>query len=204
MFFSLPESHRTSGEPLFGWPHPGGIVAFYDLLDPNIEVTSDAGGTADVLDAEGAAVPGLFLVNSMMVTPGGYKEEAEAFGGADAADGADDAVAQENSISGPSAFNYTAMPFGSKKEFQEWLKEYVLKCRQTMKDKGIPQEKIKEFMADAKVFCPFLLKKFKDLTPYMASNCNADGAIIFEYWPDESASCPSFVYIKGGLIETKC
>ena len=44
----------------------------------------------------------------------------------------------------------------------------------------------------------------QDLTPYMGSNCNADGALAFEYWPDEAAAHPSFVYIKGGLKPTKC
>ena len=44
----------------------------------------------------------------------------------------------------------------------------------------------------------------QDLTPQMGSNCNADGALAFEYWPDEAAAHPSFVYIKGGLKPTKC
>lgn len=46
----------------------GGIIAFYDLLDPNIEVTSDASGILDVLDEEGNAVPGLFMIPSMDVS----------------------------------------------------------------------------------------------------------------------------------------
>ena len=92
------------------------------------------------------------------------------------------------------------MPFGSKAEFKEWIKEYCQKVRQALKDKGKPQEDIKAFMGQAKVFAGFLLKKFKDLTPYMGANCNADGCIIFEYWPDESASNPNFLYIHGGLI----
>ena len=49
---------------------------------------------------------------------------------------------------------------------------------------------------------PFLLRQ--DLTPQMGSSCNADGALCFEYWPDEAQPHPSFVYIKGGLKPTKC
>ena len=75
--------------------------------------------------------------------------------------------------------------------------------RQAMKDAGKPQEEVKAFMSDAKQFAGFLMKKFKDLTPHMAGNCNADGAIIFEYWPDEAASHPNWLYIAGGLKECK-
>lgn len=38
-----------------------------------------------------------------------------------------------------------------KEEFKEWVKNYCGNVRQAMKDKGIAQEKIKDFMADAKV-----------------------------------------------------
>jgi hypothetical protein len=139
---------------------------------------------------------------SQQVTPGGYSAPAEEFGGGDAEE--EEAAQKENSVSGPSAFNYTQMPFNNKNEFKEWLQGYCKNVRQALKDKGVAPEKVKEFMADAKVFAGFLMKKFKDLVPYMQSNCNADGAIVFEYWPDESASTPNFLYIKGGLIETKC
>lgn len=42
---------------------------FYDLLDPNLEVTSAGKPDAclDVLDDEGNAVPGLFMVTSSEV-----------------------------------------------------------------------------------------------------------------------------------------
>jgi ubiquitin C len=175
----------------------GGIKAYYDLLDPQCEITSDASGVLDVLDEEGAAVPGLFMVTSREVMAGGFAlpddDPAEA-----------EAAVKENSVSGPSGFNYTEMPFSSKEEFKEWIKNYCQKIRQALKDKGTDQEIIKSFMNDAKSFAGFLLKKFKDVKPLMGANCNADGAIIFEYWPDEAATCPNFVYIKGGLIETKC
>jgi hypothetical protein len=45
----------------------GGILAFYDLLDPNIEVTSDAAGILEVKDEDGSVVPGLFMVPSTEV-----------------------------------------------------------------------------------------------------------------------------------------
>jgi len=88
-------------------------------------------------------------------------------------------------------------------ELKEWIKSYCQNVRQAHKDAGTPQEEIKAFMADAKNFAGWLLKKYKDLSPYMAANCNPDGCIIFEYWPDESASNPNFVYIAGGLKATK-
>jgi large subunit ribosomal protein L40e len=180
----------------------GGIIAYYDLLEPTVEVTSDAGSVLDVLDDEGNPVPGLFMVDSREVVPGGYEAPKEEFGGG--GDEGDEVAEKENSVSGPSAFNYTPMPFGNKTEFKEWLKGYCQNVRQALKDKGTPQEDVKQFMSDAKSFAAFLMKKFKDLTPYMNSSCNPDASIIFQYWPDEAASTPNFVYIRGGLIETKC
>jgi len=48
-------------------PLSGGILAFYDLLDPNIEVTSDAAGILEVKDEDGSVVPGLFMIPSTEV-----------------------------------------------------------------------------------------------------------------------------------------
>ena len=92
----------------------------------------------------------------------------------------------------------------SKTEFKEWIKGYCQKVRQALKEKGTPQEEVKQFMATAKSFAPFLMKKYKDLTFHMGANCNPDGAIIFEFWPDEAQLQPSFMYIEGGLNQTKC
>ena len=77
--------------------------------------------------------------------------------------------------------------------------------RQCLKDdEGVEPAQVKAFMGEAKVFAGWLLKKYKDITPQMCSSCNADGALVFEYWPDEAQAQPSFVYIKGGLKPTKC
>ena len=177
----------------------GGILAFYDLLDPNCEITSTGNeeGKLPVKDDEGNVVPGLFYVNSTEVAEGGFALPD---------DNPDEAaeVVKENSVAGPSAFNYTEMPFGSKTEFKEWIKGYCQKVRQALKEKGTPQEEVKQFMATAKSFAPFLMKKYKDLTFHMGANCNPDGAIIFEFWPDEAQLQPSFMYIEGGLNQTKC
>ena len=58
------------------WSPVGGIIVCYDLLDPNLEITSVGKEDAylPVLDDEGAEVPGLFMVTSSMVSPGGYSE----------------------------------------------------------------------------------------------------------------------------------
>jgi ubiquitin len=101
--------------PYFGfYCVPGGIVVFYDMLDKNLEVTA-AGRDEEklpVLDDDGTPVPGLFQMTSTMVTPGGFVQEKGAF---DAEGGEeDDAIEQQNSISGSDAFNYTPMPFNTK------------------------------------------------------------------------------------------
>jgi ubiquitin len=101
--------------PYFGsYCVPGGIVVFYDMLDKNLEVTA-AGRDEDklpVLDDDGTPVPGLFQMTSTMVTPGGFVQEKGAF---DAEGGEEDeAIEQQNSISGSDAFNYTPMPFNTK------------------------------------------------------------------------------------------
>jgi len=84
------------------------------MLDKNLEVTA-AGRDEDkqpVLDDDGTPVPGLFQMTSTMVTPGGFVQEKGAF---DAEGGEEDeAIEQQNSISGSDAFNYTPMPFNSK------------------------------------------------------------------------------------------
>ena len=40
--------------------------------------------------------------------------------------------------------------------------------------------------------------------PVFHFTSNPDGALVFEYWPDEAQAQPSWVYIKGGLKPTKC
>ena len=37
-------------------------------------------------------------------------------------------------------------------------------------DPNVEQPQVKAFMGEAKVFAMWLLKKYKDLTPYMAGN----------------------------------
>ena len=144
----------------------GGILVYYDLLDPTCEIssTNDEDGKLPVKDDEGNEVPGLWYINSTEVAEGGFAlpddnpDEAEE-------------VVKENSVSGASAFNYTEMPFSSKTEFKDWIKGYCQKVRQALKEAGTPQEEIKAFMASAS-FAPFLMKKYKDLTFHMGANCN--------------------------------
>ena len=99
----------------------GGILVYYDRLDPNLEVGSnkDEDSEEAVLDDEGNPVPGLFICHSMEVLPGGAPIVEK--GEFDAPVEEDEAMEKENSIAGASAFNYTEMPFSSKTEMKEVL-----------------------------------------------------------------------------------
>ena len=99
----------------------GGILVYYDRLDPNLEVGSnkDEDSEEAVLDDEGNPVPGLFICHSMEVLPGGAPIVEK--GEFDAPGKEDEATEKENSIAGASAFNYTEMPFSSKTEMKEVL-----------------------------------------------------------------------------------
>ena len=107
----------------------GGILVYYDRLDPNLEIGSnkDEDSEEAVLDDEGNPVPGLFICHSTEVLPGGVPVQEK---GEFEAEGDDEEVVEkENSIAGPSAFNYTEMPFGSKVEMKE------VRCKQDCRAK---------------------------------------------------------------------
>ncbi len=58
----------------------------------------------------GEEVPGMFEVESALVTVGGGDIDigcGNAFGGGGEDEGADDSAAKENNVSGPSSFSYT-------------------------------------------------------------------------------------------------
>lgn len=76
---------------------------------PKKQQISDALKIQPVVEG-GEEVPGLFEVESAMVTVGGGDIDigcGNAFGGGGDDEGADDSAQKENNVSGPSSFSYT-------------------------------------------------------------------------------------------------
>lgn len=76
---------------------------------PNTHQISDALKIQPVVE-NGEEVPGIFEVDSAMVTVGGGDIDigcGNAFGGGGEDEGADDSAQKENNVSGPSSFSYT-------------------------------------------------------------------------------------------------
>jgi len=173
------------------------MIVFQDIFT-NDEVISDSYNPRPVYDGE-ELVPGLFEAESRLVPVGGQAINI----GSDDQDQFDDTVETENNIiSERAGFGYTEMPFGSKGEFVEYLKEYVKRVRQQLKTLGVPQADIKQFMADAPLFVKYLAGKYEELQFYVSRSMDPDAGMIYALFKP-GASTPTFMYIRGGLRERK-
>jgi len=167
---------------------------------------SDAYKPADVVDADGNVVAGLFEIESLTVNKDGGAVDVgcgDAFGGGGAEE-VDDAVEKVNNVIDESiGFGYNEVPMG-KKDFKDFLKTYCGKVRSMLKDDDkIAGPEVKAFTQSAPGFCKFLLGKYDDLQFYMSASFNPDGCMAMSYYKDGSAT-PTFCYIKMGLLEEKC
>ncbi|CAM9461056.1 unnamed protein product [Phaeothamnion confervicola] len=176
------------------------MLVYKDVVSGD-EMCTDAFAQSPVLDTEGNPVPGLFEIESRTITKGGDNIDIGCggeFGGAE--EEVNDTVEKVNNVI--ESFRLTEVPFGNKNEFKDWIKEYVRKVRSAHKEKGTPQEKIKEFMAQAPEMVKFLMGQFKEWQFYTGESMDSEAGMVFAYYKEE-APTPTFVYINFGLVEEK-
>jgi len=136
------------------------------------EFISDAYKLRPVVDPETKEeIPGLLECDSMKVLKGGGEIDVgagNAFGGGGEDEAVDDTQESVNNIIDDSVgFGYNEMPMG-KKDFKDWLKEYVPKVWKLLKeDDKVEPADVKAFKAASGKFSVFLLKKFDDLQFYV-------------------------------------
>ena len=176
------------------------MIVYNDIISGD-EMMTDAFPQETVLDSDGNLVEGLFGVKSSTMSKGGENVDVgcgSAFGGGDEV--LDDSVEKVNNVIDP--FKYTEVPFSKKSEMLDYLKSYVRNVRTKLRESGTPQPEIKEFMAQAPAMVKFLMSKFDDLQTFVGESMDADGMIVFGYYP-ESAHHPTFLYLKKGLKAEK-
>jgi len=176
------------------------MIVYKDLISGD-EMITGAYKQNPVLDKDGVVVEGMFEVESSMKVKGAESIDigcGNSFGGGE--EEVDNSVEKVNDII--DSFMYTEVPFGSKSEFKEYLKDYVRSVRAKLKEKGTPQPEIKDFMAQAPGMVKFLLVKFSDMQTFAGESLTAEGGMAFGYYKD-GAHCPSFVYITKSLVAEK-
>jgi len=98
--------------------------------------------------------------------------------------------------------------YGDVKTFKEWVKEYLKKLVDHMKENGASDDSIKEFKTKMQEWVGGLIKKdrFKNLAFYCGAGENAaDGQLgILEYRTVEDEEKPVVMFVKAGLEEEKC
>ena len=123
------------------------------------------------------------------------------FGGGDA-DVDDGAELVNNVIDESIGFDLHEVPMG-KKDFKEYLQTYCKNIRQKLKDdESVPGPEVKAFTQAAPAFCKWLLGKYDEFQFFTTSSMDPDGSMVYAYYP--TGANPTFVYIKGGMIEEKC
>jgi hypothetical protein len=180
------------------------MLVYKDIITDD-EVMSDSFKRSPVTDADGNVVPALFEVESRMIVVGGDNIDVgagNAFGGAGEDEAVDDSVEKVNNIiDSRSGFGYNEMPL-SKAELKEYVKKYVQDLRAQLKAKDTPQEKIKQFMAEANDAFRFIMGKYSDLQFYLTRSYNVEAGLIYAYFK-EGAATPTFIYFTHGLREEK-
>ncbi|CAM9477613.1 unnamed protein product [Ascophyllum nodosum] len=175
------------------------MIVFKDLISAD-EMMTDAFPQKPVIDDDGNEIEGLFEVDSAMMVKGTDNVDigcGDAFGGGEEVD---DSVEKVNNVI--DSFKYTEVPFGSKTELRDYLKDYMKSVRAKLKEKGTPQPEIKQFMAQAPAICKFLLGKFSDMQTFAGESMTSEGGMAFGYYK-EGAHNPTFVYISKALDAEK-
>lgn len=200
-----------------------GVTTFMDILEPDVEIVSDANGVHEVQDEDGNPVPGIFMVRSDDVPSFNFSmpDDLEAEGEAEE-------PSVENNVSGPQAFSYRPIFFNNdggkmadnkQKRAKNRMEDYVDQVREALEKRGATEELCAEFEHDARAFKSWFYENNRFLIPFYSASGNPDGARIFEYAPkgafEESQEAagvkkedtlklpPNFVYVKCGLIPVR-
>jgi hypothetical protein len=178
------------------------MIVYRDKISGD-EVLSDAFHLSPVVDSDGETVVGLMKCESKMVPKGGVEVDigcGNSFGTGGEEDGPiDSGVEMVNNVI--DSFQYTETQVGTAADFKSWIKEYMNRIRQLMRDAGKEKEEIQAFMGTAPGIAKFFLKNFDGLQFYLGPAFNPDTMVFSIY--SEGASTPSFYYIMAGLQQEK-
>ena len=165
------------------------MVNLYKCCVTGSEMFSDAFPTTEVFNGVG------FCVRSAIVDKAALKFE---MGDADDVDDKDERV---NDI--VDGFNYNQITL-KKAEFTNYIKGYIKKLLERVKETTTDEEKIKEFQKNSTDMVKFILGKFDEFEFFANEENDMDGAIAMGYWEDESTDKgPTFLYFKDGLVREK-
>lgn len=95
--------------------------------------------------------------------------------------------------------------FGSKKEYQLYLKTYLKEVTKKMQEEGEKDEEIEAFKKNFMNFIKEILPQFSELEFYLGESNNPDGSIgLLQYKEVNGEERPVFLFVKQGLREVKC
>ena len=165
------------------------MVNLYKCHITQSEMFSDAFPTTEVFNGVG------FSVKSAIVDKAALK-----FDMGDAGD-VDDKDERVNDI--VDGFKYNQITL-KKAEFTNYIKSYIKKLLDRVKEKTTDEEKLKEFQKNSTDMVKFILGKFDDFEFFLNEENDMEGAIGMAYWEDESTDKgPTFLYFKDGLVREK-
>mmetsp|Transcript_19138 Transcript_19138/g.19268 ORF Transcript_19138/g.19268 Transcript_19138/m.19268 type:complete len:178 (+) Transcript_19138:90-623(+) len=176
------------------------MIVYRDKLSGD-EMLSDGYKLEPVLDNEGAPIPGLMQCASQLISKSGDVDIGcgNEFGGNADDDGPVDNSEKVNNVI--DAFQYTETSMSTATDLKSFLKEYMNKIRQHMRDKGKPKEEIQAFMATAPGIAKYLVSHFNDLQFFYGPSFNIDTMVYAIY--HEGALTPNFLYIMAGYDQEK-
>jgi len=98
----------------------------------------------------------------------------------------------------------TESGFGSKKEYQLYLKDYMKRVVKHLEENG-KKDEVESFKTNIAAVMKDLLKDYKDLVFYVGESFNADAMYaICQYKEVNGEERPVVMFFKHGLIEEKC
>lgn len=177
------------------------MIVYKDIISGD-EMMTDSFQHNSVVGSDGNTVNGIFEVESSNIVKGEDNIDigcGNAFGSTEE-EQVDSSVEKVNNI--VDSFKYTEIPFGSKGELKEYLKTYVRAVRAKLKEIGLPQPEIKEFMAQAPAIVMFILSKYNDMQTFAGESMDPDAGMAFGYYKDGAVS-PTFIYITKALTAEK-
>ncbi|KAI4866378.1 translationally-controlled tumor protein [Hypoxylon rubiginosum] len=170
------------------------MIIFKDALtDSKDELLSDS---YDLKEIDGVA----YEADCAMIEIGAVSVDTGANASAEEADeGLDDGAQKVNNII--HSFRLQPTSF-DKASYLSYLKSYMKKLAQHLKDKGAPAEEVADFQKKAQGFAKKIVGKFKDYEFYTGESMDVDGMVVLLNYRDDGVT-PFVTVWKHGLEEMK-
>ncbi|KAI9721240.1 MAG: hypothetical protein M1812_002401 [Candelaria pacifica] len=169
------------------------MIIYKDILTGD-EIISD---TWNLKEIDGA----VYEVDCKSVTKGIENIDTGANASAEVADEAlEDAPAQVIDV--VDAFRLELTSKYDKKQFLTYLKGYMKRVKEAMKEKGADEATIKEFESGAQGYAKKILSNIKDFDFYTGSSQDPDGMIVLLNYREDGVT-PFVTVWKHGLTEMK-